>query len=335
MTTLQLVGIDVSAKTLHICWQTPVGTLQALELPNSADGHRQLCRQLTQRGHRARIALEATGFYSFDLACALAQHPRLEVMMVNPRAGYAFARANLQRSKTDAVDARTLLEFVRRMPFQPWQPPAAERLELRALGRRIAALTVTCTQEKNRLHAAASTPQLGAALREDLQLSIAQLEQRQERLQQQALELIERCAELKEQFQLLTSIKGFARKSALLVLAELVLLPQDMTARQWVAHAGIDPRQQQSGTCLQRPARISRTGNRHLRAALYMPALVAIQHELHVRAFYDQLRARGKAPLQAIVAVMRKLLHALHGMMRSRTPFDGGKFRLLPSVEKA
>jgi len=47
---------------------------------------------------------------------------------------------------------------------------------------------------------------------------------------------------------------------------------------------------------LRKPARISRTGNRHLRAALYMPALVAIQRDPNVRAFYEQLVARVRHP---------------------------------------
>jgi hypothetical protein len=57
--------------------------------------------------------------------------------------------------------------------------------------------------------------------------------------------------------------------------------------------------------------------------------LVATQHEPHVRAFYDQLLAAGKKPRQAQVAVMRKLLHAIHGMLRTGTDFDGSKFRRL------
>jgi hypothetical protein len=52
-----------------------------------------------------------------------------------------------------------------------------------------------------------------------------------------------------------------------------------------------------------------------------MPALVAIQHEANVRAFYQKLIARGKKPLQAIVAVMRKLLHAIYGMLRHDREF--------------
>ena len=72
--------------------------------------------------------------------------------------------------------------------------------------------------------------------------------------------------------------------------------------------------------------RISKVGNRHLRAALFLPAMVASQHEPRVRAFYEALLARGKKPMQALVAVMRKLLHAIHGMFRHDADFDGTKF---------
>ena len=109
-------------------------------------------------------------------------------------------------------------------------------------------------------------------------------------------------------------------------MGELAILPTDMSARQWVAHAGIDPRQFKSGTSVDKPARISKMGNRRLRAALYMPALVAIQNEPNVRAFYEKLLARGKKPLQAITAVMRKLLHAIWGMLHYDCDFEGERF---------
>ena len=99
-----------------------------------------------------------------------------------------------------------------------------------------------------------------------------------------------------------------------------------MTVRQWVAHAGLDPRHAESGSSLHKPARISKAGNKYLRAALYMPALVAIQHEPNVAAFYDKLVASGKTKMQAIIAVMRKLLHAIFGMLKHGADFDGRKF---------
>jgi hypothetical protein len=47
-----------------------------------------------------------------------------------------------------------------------------------------------------------------------------------------------------------------------------------------------------------------------------MPALVAVRHDPHLRAFYGTLLARHKAKLQALIAVARKMLHAIFGMFR-------------------
>ena len=44
-------------------------------------------------------------------------------------------------------------------------------------------------------------------------------------------------------------------------------------------------------------------------------------------AFSDHLVVdNGKTKMQAKVAVMRKLLHAIHGMLKSDASFDGAKF---------
>jgi transposase len=75
-----------------------------------------------------------------------------------------------------------------------------------------------------------------------------------------------------------------------------------------------------------KPARISKTGNAHLRRALFLPAMVASRWEPNVKAFYDKLLAKGKTKMQALIAVMRKLLHAIHGMLRHDQDFDGEKF---------
>ena len=106
---------------------------------------------------------------------------------------------------------------------------------------------------------------------------------------------------------------------------ELSLLPADMDVRQWVAYAGLDPREYSSGTSVQKKVRISKAGNKHLRRALYMPALVAVRHQPQVRAYYEHLQARGKTKMQALVATMRKLLHAIYGMFKHDQLFDGHK----------
>lgn len=316
-----LIGIDVSSKKLDVCLERPDEAPEAFELSNDAKGHKELIRRIKRR--RARVVLEASSIYHLGLALALHAAQRIEVMVANPRAARDFARAVMQRSKTDACDAAALLEFARRMEFQAWVPPTPEKLVLRALTRRIDNLTKSRTQEKNRLHASAP---LCEAVQQDIRVNIGHLGRRVQVLRKKALAHVKKFPELHEQLTRLTSIRGVGSASAIQILGEICFLPNDMTPRQWVAFAGLDPRIFQSGLSLNAPARISKMGNRALRAALFMPALVAVRWEPQVKAFYEKMVDRQKVRMQAIVAVMRKLLHAIHGMLRTGTDFDGKKF---------
>ena len=122
------VGIDVAAKTLEVRVGRPCGEEDTFELLNEPKDHQKLIKQLTQSRSQARVVLEASGVYHLDLALALHQAARIEVMVVNPRAARDFAKAAMQRSKTDRLDAAVLLEFARRMRFQAWSPPVQKSL---------------------------------------------------------------------------------------------------------------------------------------------------------------------------------------------------------------
>jgi len=113
----------------------------------------------------------------------------------------------------------------------------------------------------------------------------------------------------------------------ILPIGELLVLPDDMSAKQWVAMAGLDPRQHQSGSSVNKKPRLSKAGNHYLRIALYLPALSATSHDPNVRAYYHHLIAvRGLKALQALCAVMRKLRLAIHAMLKTRSPFDSSRF---------
>jgi transposase len=131
-------------------------------------------------------------------------------------------------------------------------------------------------------------------------------------------------SELDRRFRLMLTTTGIAETSALQILGELAVLPDMLDSRQWVAFSGLDPRLFKSGKPVEKRPRISRGGSRHLRRTLYMPALVAPRRDPYLPRFYQNLLARGKARLQAVVAVMRKLLHALFAI-RTNQPYDGSK----------
>jgi len=58
-------------------------------------------------------------------------------------------------------------------------------------------------------------------------------------------------------------------------------------------------------------------GRKPLRDALYMPALVAMRFNPDLKAKYDQLRAAGKPPKVAIVAIMRKLIEMANALVKA------------------
>ena len=322
------VGIDVSAKKLDVAYRDVKGRIERQTFENETAAHAALVRHLKKRAGRkkVRVVLESTGVYGLDLALAL-DRAEFEVMVANPRATANFAKATMQRSKTDRLDCAMLLEFAKQMTFKQWQAPTKVRLQVRGISRRVYALTTTIRDEKNRMHAANQVNGTNIVKR-SIRDTIKQLETQVRKLRAVALELIMSEPELKRCYELLLTVKGIGQKSAISILAELAVLPSDMSARQWVAHAGLDPRQFESGTSIKVPPRISKRGNKYLRCGLYLPARVSCRFEPGVASFAGRLREHGKKPLQIHVAVMRKLLHAIHAMFASGQEFDGTRFYL-------
>lgn len=320
-----LVGIDVSKDTLDVSKQRGDEGVERGQFGNEHTEWRKLLRWASKGVSTVRVVLEATGVYHLDLALFLHAQENVEVMVVNPRAARHFAEAAMRRAKTDAISADVLVAFARGMAFTPWKPPRSEVLAVRTVARRIDALKAQLVAEKNRLHAADFVGATPAVVCADINGNIAQLDSRIAELTAQAVTLIEQDALMRQRYEQLLSATGIATASAVQLIGELLVLPPDMTARQWVAHAGLDPRPFQSGTSVHRPARISRRGNARLRAILYFPALSATQHDPHVQVFTKNLAARGLKGLQIVAAVMRKLLHAIYGMWRTDTSWAGEK----------
>jgi transposase len=319
------VGIDVSARELAVVVQAD-GQFEAVRtFVNSTAGHQQLCRYIRRGRHGVRVCVEASGNYSLDLCLALHATAGIELSVINPRLARRFAESLGTRSKTDPVDARVLCLYAQRMPSVPWQPPSAASLHLRSVTRAVEALTRMLVQEKARQHASEAATALPRIVVQELKRHQRYLERRIQRLRQEAARIISTDAELARSFRLLQTTPGVAAASALQLLGELAVLPATLDARQWVAYGGLDPKHHRSGSSVEWAPRLRKLGNRRLRRALYMPALVAIQHDPHLRGFYQRLCGNGKAPLQAIAAVMRKLLHAFHAMFRLDQPYDGAR----------
>ena len=319
-------GIDVSKAVLDVAVRRDERRLETARFDNDAAGLRRLVRWLTKGGRTVRVVLESTGTYSLDVALALQRTRGVAVMVANPRAIKQFTGALMQRSKTDLTAAVALRDFVIRMPFVAWEPPTVHVLELRAIARRIAALVVERTRERNRLHALQATAAASPVVCGDIDVNVRHLERRMELLSAQAVTLIGEHAALRAAFDLLVSVPGIATHSAVQLLPELLVLPETMTVRQWWPMPVSIPapinraRPSTSPRASRRWATPTSGGRCTCRRSSLSNTIATCAHST------KSSFARGKTPLQTYVAVMRKLLHAIYGMFTTRTAFVAEKF---------
>jgi transposase len=326
------IGIDISNDVFDTTLQQGDRVIRR-QFSNAPAGHRQFIKWALRKDNSARVCLEATGIYHLQLALALHHHSDIELMVLNPCAARRFAQANMVRAKTDAIDADGLLLYLQRMPFRPWSAPRVEVLQLQSLTHRMSQLDKEISRERSRLHAVRRAGPHTRPVQQDIQAHIKQLQRRLESMKTRAMTVIEDDPQMADDARLIDTAPGFAELSATKLVAELSALPNDMTPAQWVAHAGMDPRPCESGSSQRPPRRISKQGNVRIRAALYMPAVVAAHCNANVSAYYEKLLANGKPKMVALVAVMRRLLHALWGMLHHRQEWDGGKFYRLNQPE--
>ena len=132
---------------------------------------------------------------------------------------------------------------------------------------------------------------------------------------------IDGLLERNEVGQLLLSIDGIGPQTAARIIAAVGDPAHFKSAAAFAAYVGVVPGLKQSGKNSSRRAACASMGNARLRRALWMPVVGAVRRNAWLKAFYDGLIARGKPPKLALVAAMRKLLHAAYSVTKNRKPF--------------
>lgn len=322
------VGVDVANDTLAVHARTrDTEALGSRTFENRRAGFAQLVRWVRQLAVRSgcdtiHVGMEATGVYWENLAEYLHLADGIAVSVTNPAQIKFATRANAVRTKTDQVDAQEIARFVAEKSPTIWVPDTQAVIQLRALVNRIEQLKLMQTQERNRRHAvtrsAASAPDVLASINESLRAIRQQINALQKHLHAH----LQEHPELREQIDLLQTIDGIGEWTAARLIAEAGKALVERDGRQLTAHAGLAPGKHESGTSVKGPVRIVKIGRAGLRLALYMPAVVGKKYNPVLQALYNRIRAKGRPAKVALIACMRKLLHIIHGVLKTKTPFN-------------
>jgi transposase len=312
-------GIDVSKDKLDVELMDEQQRKRTCQVDNTRVGWVKLGSWLAHaQAQGCRVCLEATGRYSEGIATFLYE-AGYAVSVVNPARIRGYANAQLRRNKTDKLDAHIIADFCRTQDTQVWSPPSQEMRVLQGLVRHLAVLEADKGAVDNRLREPAALPELVVQLLSSQQILLSQ---QIEQLKKAIQDHIEQYPDLKKARDLMDSIQGIGPLTAAKLLAECRPLTAFDNVRQLVAFAGLNPSHHQSGSSIRKKTLISKCGNSAIRAALYMPAIAAKNHNPVLRAFAARLKQRGLSNMAIIAAVMRKLLHLVVGVLKSGKPFD-------------
>ena len=313
-----ILGIDVSKNTLDASLSSR-NRVRARSVANSSDGWRDLLDWLTtEKIRRVHACMESTGRYSLGIACALYEAGHI-VSIVNPAQIRDFARTKLGRNKTDEVDAAHIREYCELFKPQPWVPPSEAHRRLAELQTIRSGIVAGLTEWKNRK----GSGMVDSVAQSLADVTISHFSSQLEAVDEAIAQTIDNDSGLRRKRDLLLSINGVGETLAGVVLAELPGPDVLRSSAEVVAYAGLNPRQHQSGTSIDRVTRISKIGNAVLRAALYLPAMSAMRYNPAVVALVARLKSRGRLkPKQIVVAAMRKLLVLCFGVLKTGKPFD-------------
>jgi transposase len=307
------VGIDVSQHKLDVAFSSDA---KGETVPYNEDGLKRLVASL-KKSSAVLVCLEATGGLERRLLEAL-HHEAVPAAVVNPRQIRDFARASGQLAKTDQIDARVIARFAELM--QPRITPSltASQQKLRDLTARKRQVTKLIIQEKNRLAATADKD-----IRKMIEQAVAFYERQLKSLQDKQRKLIAEDRQTQAKARIIDSVPGLGPATVATLISELPELGT-LNRRQIARLVGVAPTNRDSGTL--RGKRTTGGGRIEIRNALYMPTVVAKQHNPAIKTFYDRLLAKGKPKLVALIASMRKLITILNVMIRNGKTWDAAQF---------
>lgn len=324
----QVVGIDVSKDGIAVSY----GTLnlkqeQQISKPmifeNNSKGFKELISFVKKNKNQSKATLyfvmEATGVYYENLAYFLTEKHQ-KVIVVLPNKTKNFSKTLDIKSKTDKLDAKMITQFGLERQLQLWQVPSPTIKALKSLTREYNAIKRMAAQVKNQLHAKEHSFE---PLKESLKRSKATLTVFQKQLKEiekQLKELVEKDSDLNDRIKKIDKIEGVGFMTIISIIAETNGFALIENAKQLASYAGLDVVYNESGLKKHKTS-ISKKGNRFLRQAVYMPAIVACRYNPKLKQTYMRLVAKKNIKKVAILAVARKLLILIYTIFKKNVEY--------------
>ena len=313
-------GIDISKLTFDVTVLVDNKTYYE-KFKNNTKGFETFNIFIKSHLTKGYFCMEATGIYGVCLAQFLVKH-NYKTIVANPFKIKSYSRMQMNRNKTDKADSLCIASYCKSLYLEGiidkslYQPKSRYYQQLQALVTRFEQVKLIKNQEVNHLESS-----LEKAVIKVVNQSIGSLDRQIKSIKKAIVCCVNKDKDLNKQVNLLITIDGIGEITAWSILAYLGDISLFMTSGQVVSFVGLNPFVEISGTSINRTS-LSKTGNKRLRKALYMPAIVAKKHNPILSEFYERLIKKGKPKKVALCAVMRKLLVLSFGVLKSEADFN-------------
>lgn len=322
----QAAGLDMSKKEFKACFKElqengKITIKGSRTFANNVSGFKEYLTWSSKRKKTNLVhVMEATGVYHEELCYFLYQHAEQVSVQLPQKVKYFIKSLNL-KTKTDRSDAMAIAQMGILRNLERWQPLSEGFKQIRDMCRTLAKLKKGSTAAASQLHAMKTSH---STFGESIQV-LEKLKDTYDNLidecQKKILEMVKQDKQLYQRIEKITAIKGVGTLTVVKLLAETDGFRNSSSIRKLVSYAGLDVVHKESGQYVG-TSRISKKGNPYIRAALYMPALSARNHDKRLKPFYERLEKRLPKKKQAIVAVMRKILILVYTLWKNGQNYD-------------
>ena len=325
----EALGIDVSKASLSMCLGSLTNDLSKdfeprEDVTNDNQGFRELSSWLksaTKGNEKPIVVMEATGVYHEGVAQYLYDKGYKVSVMQSGRVK-RYAQSLDQRSKTDALDSKMLSMLGCERELQTWEPPSELMQHLKSLSRERSTLIKERSIENNRQQAIESSIYQDKRAQKRFNQRMKLLASQLTDIEEEMLELTQSDGELSTRLTYPMSIPGVSFITAITVIAETSGFSLIKSGKQLTSYAGYDVVLRDSGP-FKGKTRISKKGNKHIRAVLHMPSMAAIRFNPTMKVFYQRLKPNKIKPIVALVAVQRKMLILMYTLWTNEENYDG------------
>lgn len=133
--------------------------------------------------------------------------------------------------------------------------------------------------------------------------------------------IIKQNSDLNKLFELLTTVPGIGRYTALYLIITTRSFKTFKSWRQMACYAGVAPFENTSGTSLKGRSKVNHVADKKMKTLLQFCVLSAIKHDVEIKQYYEKKRAEGKNTMLVMNNIRCKLLARAFAVVNRGTPF--------------